>query len=139
MNEKDIMQKLIDNSKLIHKLGGWFKVENGDWALCEEQPCLIVQVYSTHYGPDETFVKFNYHHKLYGVGNLIPIWEARKCKQWLMNRGYSGLSYFDASKNGWIFDVMSNEEVENLNFKAATEDEACTDAVIEILEKEKNA
>ena len=136
MNKKDITQKLINNSKLIYELGGRIGVCISDWMLDDtgEVSILIRLNISDEIAEFVSDISEKFSDEF---NSFIPIWSSRKCKQWLMERGYSGLSYFDASKNGWIFDLMSSEEVENLNFKATTEDEVCTEAVIKVLKEGK--
>ncbi len=126
MNEKDITKNVIDNSKLIHELGGRFEVEvfdvymDGDFGLacCDHEDNI-------------SDVQELIDHELYL--NHFPIWSSRKCTEFLMDKGYHVVIWMrKAAFEIWA--KLSKNSV--IICKASTEDVACQMAVIKILRGE---
>ncbi len=145
MNEKDITEKLIDNSKLIHELGGRFKVRKSDWIveIAEfkagyKYPYLVVQ--------DTAWISvIKCGLSIRNTREYFPIWSARKCKAWLREEGYA-IGVFDHTQDeSFGLNYMAiisryfpkeNDDLDGTDYLAPTEDEACTEAVIKVLKND---
>ena len=124
MNEKDITRKVIKNSKIIHKHVGRFKIERGDWILYDSSGSAVKNVTSDARADWANQVK------------SIPIWTARKCKEWLRKRGYGYHGSLHIGKFTRDHYVFYSSETSTW-CTAPTEDRACQMAEIKVLKNGK--
>ena len=135
-----ITQRLIDDSKEIHRLGGRFEVKSGDWMLwVEEANCpenvISLLIYTIGDGGGGMFYdRKNLYSSM--LNNFIPIWDSRKCKKWLRERGWIIDACNDTSYH-MVFIIANFEKKRNYKTLAPNEDEACTKAVIKVLREGK--
>jgi len=122
MKPKWITDKVIENSKKIHELGGRFEIERSNWILHDSSDSGFINVTSD---PHADWANEN---------KSTPIWSARKCKEWLRGKGFGVVTEI-------VIESMCGLKREDdprltdflFAFKAPTEDEACQMAVIKVL------
>ena len=121
-----ITDKVIENSKIIHELGGRFVENEGDWLHYPHHKELDIIVLKTCQIPE----RFE--------NGFFPIWSARKCKEWLRKRGWEYEIYVDnisVRLRIWGWNESPTMGKNTLRFEASTEDVACQMAVIKALKK----
>lgn len=130
---KHITPEVIENSKIIHELGGRVEVEPGDYMI-DESAGIHLLARKVGDGGAGVFYPRNF---IALISDFIPIWDSRKCKEWLRGKGYSRYSIYIFNAGEVRFQPINDATLKVPEFEAPIEDEACQKAVIKVLREEK--